>query len=150
MPLSGHRIFLLEDQAIIAFDLEASIREANGKVVAYAASVARALKLVSTPGLSLAILDFRLGSEDSLPVATRLHAAGVPFIFYTGNASIAREIWPGVPILPKPVHPAILISTLASIAIKRPSYVTAGVPVARQKGNTAGKANPSTFGGFTQ
>jgi DNA-binding response OmpR family regulator len=125
MPLTGHRILLVEDEALIAMDVKAMIRKANGEVVAYAASLAKALKIVNTPGLSLAVLDFRLGSENSLPVATKLHAAGVPFVFYTGNAANIPEIWPGVPILPKPADPARLIGTLASLWVKRPSYAAA-------------------------
>ena len=123
MPLGGHRILLVEDEAIIALDLKAIIHKANGEVVAYAACLTKALKLANTPRLSLAVLDFRLGSENSLPVARKLRAAGVPFIFCTGNVPVMSENWPDVPIISKPVHPAILISTLASLTIKRPSHV---------------------------
>lgn len=119
MPLSGQRILLVEDEAIIAFDMESIICEANGEVVAHAGSLPKALKLANTPDLSLALLDFRLGSENSLPVAKKLHAAGVPFVFYTGNAPCIREFFPDVPIIPKPADPAILINTLASLTIKR-------------------------------
>jgi DNA-binding response OmpR family regulator len=125
MPLSGQRILLVEDEAIIAFDMESIIREANGEVVAYAGNLPMALKLTNTPGLSLAILDFRLGSQNSLPVARKLHAAGLPFVFYTGTASCISEVWPGVPILVKPANPARLISTLASLAVRPRSYAAA-------------------------
>jgi DNA-binding response OmpR family regulator len=125
MPLSGHRILLVEDEAIIALDLKVIIGEANGEVAAYAPNLAKALLLTDTPGLSLAVLDFRLGSENSLPVARKLYAAGVPFVFYTGNAGNISEIFAGVPILPKPVDPARLISTLASLTVKRPRYAAA-------------------------
>ncbi len=126
MPLNGHRILLVEDELLIAFDLKSIVREARGEVAAHASSLARALKLADTPNLSLAILDFRLGSKDSLPVAAKLHAAGVPFIFHTASAHPAMpEIWPSVPILRKPAAPGRLVSALASLAIKRPSYFAA-------------------------
>ena len=119
MPLSGHRMLLVEDEALIAFDLKNIIREAHGEVVAYAASLPKALKLADTPGLSLAILDFQLGPQNSLPVATKLHAAGVPFIFHTASkAPVLSEIWPGVPILPKPAPLGKLVSTLVSLVAK--------------------------------
>lgn len=117
MPLSGHRILLVEDEAIIALDLKVMIREANGEVAAYAPNLAKALKLTDTPGLSSAVLDFRLGSENSLAVARKLRVAGVPFIFCTGNMPNISD-WPDVPIISKPVHRARLISTLASLTIK--------------------------------
>jgi DNA-binding response OmpR family regulator len=125
MPLTGHRILLVEDEAIIALDLKSIIRSANGEVAAYASNLAKALKLANTPGLTSAILDFRLGSENSLLIATKLHAARVPFLFCTGSALSVSQVWPGVPILSKPVDPARLISTLASFAVQRPSYAAA-------------------------
>ncbi len=126
MPLSGHRILLVEDEFFIALEVKSIVREARGEVAAHAPSLARALKLADTPNLSLAILDFRLGSKDSLPVATKLHAAGVPFIFHTGsNEPILPETWPRVPIVPKAAAPGRLVSTLVSLVAKRPSYFAA-------------------------
>jgi len=49
MPVSGHRILLVEDEAIIPLDLKAIIRKANGEVVAHGANLAKALKLANTP-----------------------------------------------------------------------------------------------------
>jgi len=126
MPLNGHRILLVEDELLIAFNLESIVREAHGEVAAHAASLAKALKLADAPNLSLAILDFRLGSKDSLPVATKLYAAGVPFIFHTAsNVPELLGIWPRVPIVQKPAAPGRLVSALVSLVTKRPSYCAA-------------------------
>jgi DNA-binding NtrC family response regulator len=125
MPLTGHRILLVEDEVIIAFDIENIVRAANGKVAAHATSLAKALKLADTANLTLAILDFRLGREDSLPVAKKLYAARVPFIFYTGNAPAVSGIWPLVPIVPKPAPPNGLIGALVSLTTQAPGYVAA-------------------------
>ena len=73
------------------------------------------MTLADTPRLSLAILDFRLGAETSLPVAAKLYALGIPFIFHTGGGSEAARAWPQVPVVPKPAAPAQLISTLLSL-----------------------------------
>ena len=125
MPLTGQRILLVEDEIIIAFDIKAIIRKANGEVAAHAANLAAALRLADTPNLSLAILDFRLGREDSLPVAKKLHEAQVPFLFHTGHAAALSELWPLVPIVHKPAAPENLISALVSLLTKRPSYAAA-------------------------
>ncbi len=126
MPLSGHRILLVEDEFFIALEVTRIVREAHGEVAAHAPSLVRALKLADTPNLSLAILDFRLGSKDSLPVAAKLYAAGVPFIFHTAsNIPLLSEIWPRVPIVPKPAAPGRLVSTLVSLVAKTPSYFAA-------------------------
>jgi DNA-binding NarL/FixJ family response regulator len=117
MPLVGHRILLVEDEALIALDLKSIIRKARGDVAAHAGSLARAMTLAHTPRLSLAILDFRLGTHTSLPAAAKLHALGVPLIFHTaGVASEISEAWPQVPIVLKPAAPARLISALLSLA----------------------------------
>jgi len=68
MTLAGHRILLVEDEVLIAFDIMSIIREANGEVLAHATSLARAMKLAASPNLSLAILDFRLGRRTLCPL----------------------------------------------------------------------------------
>ena len=77
MPLTGHCILLVEDEFLIALDLMTVITEAHGEVMR-AATLAKAMELADTPGLSLALLDFRLGSEVSLPVSAKLCAAISP------------------------------------------------------------------------
>ncbi|MGO9174270.1 MAG: response regulator [Rhodomicrobium sp.] len=126
MPLNGHRILLVEDEVLIALEVKSIVREAHGEIIAHAPSLPRAMKLADTPNLSLAILDFWLGSKDSLPVAAKLRAAGVPFIFHTAsNVPVLSEIWPRVPIVPKPATSGRLVSTLVSLVAKRPSYFAA-------------------------
>src|SRR5271166_1424827 len=104
MPLNGHRILLVEDEFLTSFYVESIIREARGEVVAHGANLAQAMRLADSPNLSLAILDLCLGSETSLPVAAKLHVAGVPFIFHTGSdVSVLSKAWPHVPIVAKPL-----------------------------------------------
>ncbi len=117
MPLNGHHILLVEDDFHTAFDVKRIVREAHGEVVAHAASLAKAMKLAATPHLSLAILDFSLGSNNSLRVAAKLRAFGVPFIFHTGSdLSVLSKAWPDVPVVAKPADPDRLVRTLASVA----------------------------------
>jgi DNA-binding response OmpR family regulator len=117
MPLKGHRILVVEDDMLVALDIERIILEARGTVAGRAASLAQAMKLAGMPDLSLAVLDFHLGPETSLPVAAKLHAAGVPFIFHTGcGLAEVRAVWPQVPIMTKPAAPALLVNTLTLAA----------------------------------
>lgn len=116
MPLKGHHILLVEDEFLIALDLKRILREARGEV-AYAATLAKAMTLADTPGLSLALLDYRLGSKTSLPVSAKLCAIGVPFIFHTGcGLSAVPEAWPQVLVVSKPVVPEKLIHSLLTAA----------------------------------
>ncbi len=119
MPLEGHRILLVEDESLIAFDLKGITRGAHGEAL-HAATLAQAMTLADTPGLSLALLDFRLGSKTSLPISAKLCALGVPFIFYTAcGRSEVLEAWPEALVVSKPTVPAELIRSLLSAAKRR-------------------------------
>lgn len=115
MPLGGQRILVVEDESAVAFDVGFIIRKARGSA-AYAANLSQAMKLAEAPDFSLAVLDFRLGSNTSLPVAARLYAAGIPFIFHTGcGLSELRNAWPNAPIVQKPASAHQLITGLVNL-----------------------------------
>jgi hypothetical protein len=74
------------------------------------------MKLADAPNLSSAVLDFHLQSGNSFPVAVKLHAAGVPFIFYTANnIPELPAAWPGIPVVMKPASPVRLVGALVSL-----------------------------------
>jgi DNA-binding response OmpR family regulator len=119
MLLTGQRILLVEDDSMVAFDLQNLIREAGGQVIAYAETLTQAMELADTPDLSLAVLDFSLESHDSLPVAAKLHARGIPFIFHTGcDRCLTANTWPFVPVVQKPANRKALLSALTSVAAR--------------------------------
>jgi DNA-binding response OmpR family regulator len=121
MPLDGHRVLVVEDESLIAFEIESIIREAHGEGVC-APRLAKAMQLAGAPHLSAAILDFQLGSENSLPVAAKLYAASVPFLFYTasGYAAMSQE-WPNVSVLHKPASPNELVRSLIALLTGKPA-----------------------------
>ena len=77
-------VLLVEDSLIIAMDAEDILERLGATRVTTASSVTSALaELAATPP-ALAVLDFNLGAETSLPVADALSAAGIPYVFATG------------------------------------------------------------------
>ena len=86
--LQGRRVLLVEDDAIICMLMEDGLIDAGAEVVGCAHSVEEALELIDRAtadgGLSAAVLDINLDGEMVSPVADRLAALGVPFIFATG------------------------------------------------------------------
>ncbi len=84
-PAKGLRVMIVEDQAMIAMDLEASLNESGAVVASVCASAAQALKALESTEIDAAILDFNLAGESSLAVAEALEKRGIPFIFATGQ-----------------------------------------------------------------
>jgi DNA-binding response OmpR family regulator len=79
----GKRVLLVEDEPLIALDAQDTLREGGADDVVWARTVAEAEAAIAAGGLDAAILDLRLGSDSSLPLAQKLTALGVPFGFMT-------------------------------------------------------------------
>lgn len=101
------RVLAVEDEYFIAEELEAALRNAGATVVGPAPSVAAALDLLEGgPAPEAALLDVNLAGEMVYPVADRLTARGVPFLFITGyDQSAVPERYAGVRRLEKPFEP---------------------------------------------
>jgi light-regulated signal transduction histidine kinase (bacteriophytochrome)/CheY-like chemotaxis protein len=101
--LSGP-VLLVEDSLIIAMDAEDILTRLGAESVATASTVPVALDELRRTPPTLALLDINLGAETSLPIADRLKAMGVPYLFATGYGEQARlpEAHAGVPVLQKP------------------------------------------------
>ena len=104
-PLSGLRLLVVEDEALVAMQLEDMLDELGCVVVDVAGTVSRGVALAGDRAVALdgAILDVNLGGEKVYPVAERLAERGVPFVFCTGYglSGISGE-FAHVPTLAKP------------------------------------------------
>jgi DNA-binding response OmpR family regulator len=112
-PLSGVRVLIVEDDPLMAMDLEDSLTEAGAAVVGVCRSVEEAMARAAVDDFAVAVLDFSLGSDTASPVARRLARRGVPFVLYTGKSirdPSLRE-W-ACPIVEKPASPRKLVSAL--------------------------------------
>ncbi|WP_137177972.1 HWE histidine kinase domain-containing protein [Roseomonas sp. AR75] len=102
-PLSGIAL-LVEDNLIVSMHGEEVLRELGAERVEIASSVAEAMRLIEAAPPRLALLDVNLGEETSLPVAVRLKALGIPFVFATGYGEELRvpSSLAGAPVVKKP------------------------------------------------
>lgn len=107
------RILIVEDEGILAMELAWAIEDAGYFVVGPEKSVEAAVKTLARFRVDLALLDIGLGGETVFPVATKLGATGVPFIFITGHTSAAlpSEFF-GRPLLQKPCGPPAVIALI--------------------------------------
>lgn len=100
------RVLLVEDQALVAMELDAMLGELGCSVVGPCATVADALERINAEPLDGAVLDVTLVNELSFPIAARLQALDVPFFFVTGlSKSTFPAAFQGVTCLVKPVRP---------------------------------------------
>ena len=102
--LEGLRILVAEDQILVAMYYEDMLTDLGCEVLGPMSTVAAALQVAESQPLDGAILDIRMRSEDSFPVARVLKARAVPFFFITGHSeAVLPDDLKGVPCLTKPV-----------------------------------------------
>ena len=122
--LGDERVLVVEDEAIVAMLVEDELREAGAEVVGPAASVEGALRLIEAAakdgGLSAAVLDINLRGRAVAPVADRLAALGVPFLFATGyGEGCDTGGHADARVLRKPFDPHALIDAVEALASVR-------------------------------
>jgi DNA-binding NtrC family response regulator len=85
--VNGRSVLIVEDEAMIAMLLELVLQSADCAVVGPASSVRGALRLIECQKLDAAVLDFRLGDDDSGEIMDVLDKLGVPFLLMTGQST---------------------------------------------------------------
>ena len=97
------RILVIEDNAVVALDLQRILREAGYRVVGPASSLSDAERLIARGPIDCALLDIDLEAGRAAAMADRLDRAGIPFVFVTSDS---RRDLPdkhaGRPVVAKP------------------------------------------------
>jgi CheY-like chemotaxis protein len=116
--LHGLKVLVAEDEALIAFDLELTLRELGCVVLPAAPSVAGALAILGAERPDVALLDVNLADGSAAPVAEALAIAGVPFAVMTGHdaGQIGEPALRSAPYLGKPYNFEDLHAMLAQLA----------------------------------
>ena len=118
--LEGKNILIVEDEPLIALDLETAIQDARGQVIGAMGSVRTALQAVETLTFDGAILDLRLNGEDALPVMQALSNRKIPFVIHSGQADrTVTTDWPMTPIVGKPALAETVVARLADLIAGR-------------------------------
>ena len=103
MVLSGYRVLVVEDEAIVSMLIEAHLTEFGCLVAGPAGTVRDALELIERdPTIDAAVLDRNLAGDHVDPVAAALSAKGIPFLFLTGYGGQPVDAYPSAPVLGKP------------------------------------------------
>jgi two-component sensor histidine kinase len=108
--LTGTRVLLVEDNAVIGLDMAEGLEAAGAKVIGPVASLQQALGVAAGGGFDVAVLDVNLGGEQVFPLADLLAERRVPYAFLTGyDASVmVPERLRSASALRKPIRVAAL------------------------------------------
>lgn len=99
--LSDLTVLVIEDEFLIAADMQRIVEDAGASCVLLAGSRATAREHINGDRrIDIAILDLKLGEEDGLPLAQDLRDRRIPFVIATGMDPIAGPR--DVAILQKP------------------------------------------------
>ena len=112
--LNGKRCFVLDDEFLIALDIQQILERAGASHVASVASATEGMEVLGRePKFDLAVLDVKLGSVErySLDVASLLNTQGVPFVFLTGMRAddVHAKKFPNAPVIEKPYDATALL-----------------------------------------
>jgi CheY-like chemotaxis protein len=115
--LIGKRCLVLDDEFLIALDIQQILEFAGAAHVACVATVAEALALLrANPDFDLAVLDVKISGPDgnSLGVAAQLAAKGTPFVFLTGMRvdDLHARQFPQAPVVEKPYDAVALLDAV--------------------------------------
>jgi response regulator of citrate/malate metabolism len=118
----GRRVLIIEDEFLIALDLEATMFKLGFDICALAASAYKARSLAMNDQPDLALVDVCLeGGREGIEIARWLReVCEVPIVFVTAQNdedTIDRihEQLPGAPVLSKPVFRHALAGAVAAV-----------------------------------
>jgi two-component SAPR family response regulator len=124
IAVSGNRILVVEDEALVAIAIREALEEQGYTVIGPCNRITDAMVALRHNRVDAAVLDVNLGDVSVYPLADTLVAESIPFIFVTGYGSeeLDRRFLT-VPILQKPIerHALQTIFTQSPRAPSRPA-----------------------------
>ena len=123
-----HRIVIVEDEPLVAFDNEHMLGEAGYEVVATVDNLADVTRLLGEEEFDLILCDIQLrGDGDGLDVARAAAARGVPVLFVSGNCPVEAPSL-GVGCLAKPYSEKTLRGALVALDRKLSGHPVRRLP----------------------
>ena len=120
-PLAGARILVVEDEFIIALDIDRTMKGAGAEHLRHAGNLKDALAFLDSVAaghetVDVAVVDLKLDRDSALPAARRLSDLGIPFVFLTGAPEAGdTRVFPNAPVVAKPFDDASLTAAVAAV-----------------------------------
>lgn len=89
MDLTGLRVFVVEDEALVLLTLEDMLADLGCQVVVSVQHVEEASRLALDAAVDVALLDVNVGGTRIDPVAQILATRGIPIVFVTGYEALS-------------------------------------------------------------
>ena len=103
-PLEGCRVLVVEDEYLLADDIDKELRRRGARVVGPIADLREAEEQISRDGFDVALIDINLRGEQSWAIADELLRDKIPFGFVTGyGQEIVPERFRHTPMWQKPI-----------------------------------------------
>jgi PAS domain S-box-containing protein len=120
--LTGVRVLLVEDESVLAIQLEQVLNSLGSSVIGPFNNLTQALQAAQRETIDVAILDTNLNGEMVYPLAEELLARGVLVLFLTGyDASDLPERFRVIPRVAKPFAEIEIIKQIEAIMIAAPA-----------------------------
>jgi two-component SAPR family response regulator len=112
--LDGRCVLVVEDEFLLAMELEALLEQRGCRVLGPVATIDRALAVLDHHRPEAAVLDVNLKGKRATPIAAALRDRGVPFVLVTGygDGQLNEPELKGQPRLEKPLNRQKLLRTL--------------------------------------
>ncbi|MDB6454913.1 response regulator [Falsirhodobacter sp. 20TX0035] len=116
--MTNRYVFLVEDELLVAMELQDLIEEAGLVADGPYSSVSRAIEALEAAVPVCAVLDVRLRDGEIFPVADELAKRGVPLIFHSGHATSDQILarYPAATFYEKPCIPSQIVQAITKMA----------------------------------
>ena len=130
--LDGRRVLVVEDEPLVALEIEAELTDAGAVVVGPVGSLEAAARLIAAEPLDAALLDANLAGKPVDALAAELAARGVPFAFASGyGPSGLPEGFRDRPLIGKPFGAEALVALVRGL-VERADPDTTVVPLRKR------------------
>jgi CheY-like chemotaxis protein len=115
--LQGARILIVEDESILAMDLETRLKGEGCEVIGLASREAKALEVLERDRPDAVVLDLNLNGKLPSDLVDALVARQIPFLIVTGYSKrqFDSPALQGAPRLDKPIKTEELVRSLSDL-----------------------------------
>jgi CheY-like chemotaxis protein len=115
--LSGYRILVIEDEYFLAEDICTMLKELGADILGPVGDVGDAIGIVNSGQIiDGAVVDINLRNESIYPVAERLVARSIPFVFTSGyDKSAIQPRFKDIELFEKPINAPAMAQSLGRL-----------------------------------